>query len=211
MNVCSKCGVEMNEGAKFCKICGSGLSKKESAVINEKRARVTAGEKKGLRTIGVIAGVAVAVLAAWVLYSVFRGKSEGPMKMAPAPANSVSAYMTAEKENGEVKIPLAGLTDGKARFYTYTAGDKLVKFFALRKADGSIGVALDACNACYRAKKGYRQEGRNVICNNCGMAFRPEDVGIVTGGCNPIPVAHRVAGDVVTVKAADLEKGAKYF
>jgi uncharacterized membrane protein len=213
MNVCSKCGAEMGDNVKFCKECGTKLSGRQSALINEKKARVTAEEKNGLKTIGVVAGVAMAVLSAWVLYSVFRGKPEGPVKTASASsgANAVMAYMTVEKENGEVKIPLADLADGRAHFYTYTAGDKVIKFFALRKADGSIGVALDACSACYRAKKGYRQEGSNVICNNCGMAFRPEDVGIVTGGCNPIPVAHRAAGDIVTVKAADLEKGRIYF
>jgi uncharacterized membrane protein len=211
MNVCSKCGAELSGDIRFCKACGSGVSKNQGALINEKKARVTAEEKKGIRTIGVIAAAAAVLLAAWVLYSVFRGKPEGPLKMAPAPANALTAYTAVQQANGEVKIPLTDLADGKAHFYTYAENGAGIKFFALRKADGSIGVALDACQACYRAKKGYRQEGQNVICNNCGMAFRPEDVGVVTGGCNPIPVAHRMAGEAAIVKAADLMKGKMYF
>lgn len=211
MSVCSKCGVEMSGGVKFCKACGSGVSGKDSALITEKKARVTAEDKKGIRTVALVAGAAAVLLSVWIVASVFRGKQEGPVNMAPAPAHATTTYMTVKQENGEVKVPLAALADGKTRFYVYSAGGMDIKFFALRKADGSIGVALDACQACYRAKKGYRQEGDHVVCNNCGMAFSPSDVGVVTGGCNPISLAHRVAGDAVVVKTADLEKGKKYF
>lgn len=212
MNVCGKCGVETGGDARFCKACGSGLSGKDSALINEKKARVMAGKKKGSKAAGAIAGVLAAALSIAVLYFVSRGKADPPLRIPQASgANAMTASLAVQQENGEVKVPAASLGDGKAGFYAYSAGDKEIRFFALRKPDGSIGVALDACNACYGAKKGYRQEGSRVICNNCGMIFRPEDVGVVTGGCNPIPVASRVAGDSVIVKAADLEKGKMYF
>lgn len=216
MNICTKCGAELNEGAKFCKACGSGLPGHDNALVNEKKARVTAGERKRLWTAGIISGALVAFLAVSVLYLVFRGEPDSSPRMfvkttAGSDASVATSYTTAHEENGLVRIPLAGLASGKAGFYTYTAGGMVIKFFVLRKPDGSIGAALDACNACYRAKMGYRQEGPNVICNNCGMAFRPEDVGVVTGGCNPIPLKSTVAADTLVINAAELEKWKMYF
>jgi uncharacterized membrane protein len=135
-----------------------------------------------------------------------------PMRMtADGGKRTVTNIRAMDPEKGEMRIPLATLQDGKAHFFSLGTGERTVRFFALRKSDGSIGVALDACNACYRAKLGYRQNGDQVICNNCGMAFRHEDIGIVTGGCNPIPVVHTVADNAVVVKAEQLEQGRKYF
>ena len=47
----------------------------------------------------------------------------------------------------------------------------------MKRYDGSIRTALDACVACNHAKLGYRQEGDLVVCNNCGMGFKPTDIG----------------------------------
>jgi uncharacterized membrane protein len=65
--------------------------------------------------------------------------------------------------------------------------------------------------ACNHAKLGYRQEGSLVVCNNCGMGFKPTDIGMTTGGCNPIPVKKSVEGQTIVLKAKDLEDGARYF
>jgi uncharacterized membrane protein len=43
------------------------------------------------------------------------------------------------------------------------------------------------------------------------MSFKYENIGIVTGGCNPIPITKKMAGQFVALKAKDLEAGAKFF
>jgi uncharacterized membrane protein len=110
-----------------------------------------------------------------------------------------------------VRIALADVQDGNAHFYSYAAGGKAVTFFVMKAADGSIRTAFDACVACNHAKLGYRQEGASVVCNNCGMGFTPAQIGMVTGGCNPIPVNKTTDGQNLLLKAKDLEAGAQYF
>jgi uncharacterized membrane protein len=57
-------------------------------------------------------------------------------------------------------------------------------------------VALDACRICGRS--GYRQDGANVLCRNCGSAIYIPTIGQV-GGCNPVGVPSRVEGTDIVV------------
>jgi hypothetical protein len=41
----------------------------------------------------------------------------------------------------------------------------------MKSADGVIRAAYDACDVCYRERKGYHQEGDDMVCNNCGRHF----------------------------------------
>lgn len=213
MNMCSKCGEETQPGVNFCKACGTRSGAHQRDGIQEKKSRVMAEEKQGLTTVAIVGGVIVAALAAAFLFFIFRGKTDTAVRMSIAYATNAAtkAPMIINQVNGEVRIPLPGLGETAAKYYTYRVGNKEVLFFALRKNSGQIGLALDACSACYRAKRGYRQEAGQIVCNNCGMAFRAEDIGTVTGGCNPIPLKHAIAGEMAIVKAAELEKNATYF
>lgn len=112
---------------------------------------------------------------------------------------------------GAVAIPVADVSDGKAHFYSIKAGGKDVKFFVVKSKDGVIRTALDACDVCYRAKKGYKQEGDVMVCNNCGMKFATARVMDVKGGCNPSPLPRTVDAKNVVIKESDLAAGAKFF
>jgi uncharacterized membrane protein len=116
------------------------------------------------------------------------------------------------KAAGEgISIPVSELS-GKARFYEYkTAGGKTVRFFAMKSSDGVYRAALDACDVCFAAKKGYRQEGDDMVCNNCGNHFHSAQVNEVKGGCNPVGLERKVAGDTLDIGAKELEAGASYF
>lgn len=217
MKICTKCGMELNDDFRYCKACGSGVNGREEAALKqEKKARVLAAQRKWPRAL-VVLGIAAAVaLSGWAGYVIMRAgpsslRTSMRMTAHDGKGRVATSVQNVDSEKGEVKIPLAALKDGKAHFFSLGTGERAVRFFALHKSDGSIGVALDACNACYRAKLGYRQDGDQVICNNCGMAFRPEDIGVVTGGCNPIPLVHTLTGDAIVVKAEELEQGRKYF
>src|SRR5699024_4436879 len=71
-----------------------------------------------------------------------------------------------------VKIPLAELEGGKAKFFNYkTADNKNIRFFAMRSSDGVYRAALDACDECWEAKKGYAQDGDDMVCRKCGRHF----------------------------------------
>jgi uncharacterized membrane protein len=72
-------------------------------------------------------------------------------------------------------------------------------------------AAFDACDVCYREKKGYRQEGMFMVCNNCDQRFRTDLVNEVKGGCNPAPLERRVEGNEIVIRTADIAKGGWYF
>lgn len=209
MASCSACGVELKSGAKFCKACGSG--QRTVAQHNDKKSRVLAAEKKSGKTAIALGIAAVAVVTGLLFVVKGKGNVDGAMgTQAPVRPAQVD-YTAVAADSGSVRIPLGELRGPEARYFVYQTGGKDVKFFVLKASDGTIRVALDACNACYRAKLGYQQRGDVMMCNNCGMTFPSKHIGVITGGCNPIPVEKRTEGGLVIVQAKDLEAGVKYF
>lgn len=81
----------------------------------------------------------------------------------------------------------------------------------MKSSDGVVRAALDACDTCYRERKGYHQQGDVMVCNNCRRTFRSVDINVLQGGCNPAPLERTVVGDHLVLTAASLELGAVYF
>jgi uncharacterized membrane protein len=74
-----------------------------------------------------------------------------------------------------------------------------------------IRAAFDACDMCYRKRRGYYQRGDTMICVNCGRAFHSKDINVTSGGCNPAPLQRSADGRELLLKASDLEVGVAYF
>lgn len=113
--------------------------------------------------------------------------------------------------DGEIRIPLSEVEDGKARHYVFKTESKDITFFLVKAPDGVVRAAFDACDVCFHAKKGYTQDGQFMICNNCGMRFHVSKINQVEGGCNPAPVNRTVSGGNLVIKVADLLPGARFF
>lgn len=111
----------------------------------------------------------------------------------------------------EVRIPLAALDSGKALFLATTRDGVDLRYFALKSADGKYHAALDACDACWHAGKGYRQEADQMVCNNCDMKFAASRIGEKKGGCNPHGIPSAVDGKSLAIRKSDLAAGARYF
>lgn len=171
----------------------------------KKRAEFSApaqSKSKSRATIIIVALLAVAAVAA---YLVMNTSGDNP---APAP---VASSNEKGAQSNDVRIPLAEVTD-KAKFFDFkTADNSAVRFFALRSSDGVYRVALNACDTCYHAKKGYHQEGDDMICNNCGLKFPSSKINEAHGGCNPVSLPRTVEGDSLVIKASDLESRRQYF
>lgn len=161
----------------------------------EKKEQFAAGKKRGSlwMIIGLVV-VLVAGLGAWNLL----GTTGGKHRMV-----SVNA--------GLVSLALADVNDGKAHFYSVKTPTCNIDFFVVKSHDGVIRTAFDTCDVCYREKKGYRQEGDVMVCNNCNQQFKTELVNEVKGGCNPAPLASRIEGDRLVINVADLTQGSPYF
>lgn len=105
-----------------------------------------------------------------------------------------------------IRMSLSEITD-QAKWYEYDLGERNIKFFAVRADDGSIRTAFNACDVCYAAGKGYRQEGNDMVCNNCGLRFSINGLGTENknpGGCWPGYLPNVVEGDYVLIKEKDL-------
>ena len=113
--------------------------------------------------------------------------------------------------DGAVRLPVSTFDDGQARWYTYQADGVDIQFFVLKSSDGVIRAAFNACDVCFLDKKGYRQEGDEMVCNNCGQRFPSVLVNEVRGGCNPSPLTRTVEGDEVVILVEDILSGARYF
>jgi uncharacterized membrane protein len=127
-------------------------------------------------------------------------------------AFSLGKYETVKTNGGFATIPVAKLADGKAHFYKLEEGGKEITFFAVKAADGTVRTAFDACDSCYKSKKGYEQQGDKMNCKNCNQKFAINRLGPnANGGCNPGYLPHQLNGNTVSVSVNDLKGGARYF
>ncbi|MBM4430415.1 MAG: DUF2318 domain-containing protein [Chloroflexi bacterium] len=127
------------------------------------------------------------------------------------PAGSGSEFPLVAPQDGVVRVPVAGLSDGQARFYAIQSGNKTIPFFVVQGSDQVVRAALDACDVCYEAKLGYHQEGNVMVCNACGNRFPLTRINEEKGGCNPSPLNAVVKGDQIIIQLAELEAGSRYF
>jgi len=179
---------------------GNGGRTSQSANVRaEKRAQFE-DKRSNTRLHIIAAAVALVIVAAVALYVTVGRNGTG-----------AEAASTTTAAGGDVKIALADVNDGKAHFYSYDAGGTQVKYFVLKSSDGKVRAAFDACDVCYAQKKGYHQEGDEMVCNNCGRRFPSIKINVLEGGCNPSPLDRTVKGDTLVLKTADVQAGVQYF
>ncbi|MBJ6727261.1 DUF2318 domain-containing protein [Geomesophilobacter sediminis] len=123
-----------------------------------------------------------------------------------------SKYTKVKPVNGLVTIPVAKVNDGKVHFFRLVDGGKEINFFVAKGSDGALHTAFDACDVCYKEKKGYVQDKDHVVCKNCNKAFPINKIGAASaGGCNPAYLPSRIYGNSIAIGVADLKAGARFF
>jgi high-affinity iron transporter len=110
-----------------------------------------------------------------------------------------------ETVDGRVEIPVSDVKDSNLHFFTADSKGTLLRFLVIRKGNGDFAVALDGCEIC--GWSGYRQEGQNVICRNCGAAIYVPSIG-QSGGCNPVGVKARVDAGKISIDLTALAESA---
>ncbi|MFZ5354213.1 MAG: DUF2318 domain-containing protein [Bacillota bacterium] len=117
-------------------------------------------------------------------------------------------------ENGGLKIDKKDITE-QAKFFSYNADGTYMEVLAVKASDGTIRTALNTCQVCYDSGRGYyKQEGDTVVCQNCGNVFGIDDIEVVKGGCNPVPIfedSKTVDGESITIAAEFLNSNKEYF
>jgi uncharacterized membrane protein len=121
-------------------------------------------------------------------------------------------YQDAPVRDQRIIIPLSQVSDGNVHFYTYRHAGRSINFFVRTDSKGTISTYFDACYTCYRHKKGYRQEGGDIICNECNMKFGLADQKWEEiNGCDPISLKSSLEEHSLVIDTAVIEKGAKLF
>ena len=114
----------------------------------------------------------------------------------------------------DLKFTKADITE-KASFFPYEEASNYMEVIAIKASDGSIRTALNTCQVCYDSGRGYyEQVGDTLVCQNCGNVFGVDDIEVIKGGCNPIPILETEKSEddeFVTIKGAFLEENAIYF
>lgn len=115
-------------------------------------------------------------------------------------------------DQGLVTIDVSDLANGTVRFFRFlNYGNQEVLFFVGRDQHGTVQVAFDANEICYKLKRGYRHQEEWVVCNKCDKAFRLAEVNDGDGGCKPVPLPHRLRGDQLILVEADILTGWRFF
>jgi FTR1 family protein len=131
----------------------------------------------------------------------------------------LGSFLAVQASRGYDPTPVRHVPEGDAIRVAFPEDEKIhkhvvdvegvpVRFFVLRRKDGSLASAFDVCYIC--PAKGYLQDGEQLICKNCDAPINVATVGM-TGGCNPIPLAADIQGAQVTVSLAELDKGRDRF
>lgn len=112
-------------------------------------------------------------------------------------------------DNDMIIIPLSELEDMRLHRYQYTAADGVqMRFFLIKKSQGSYGVVLDACEIC--GPSGYYERGDDVICKLCDVVMNRGTIGF-KGGCNPIPIPYIVHDEKIKINTQDLDANSFVF
>jgi uncharacterized membrane protein len=158
--------------------------------------------KKKIVSIGVIAIIAM----------VYLGGCTGTIQNKNNSNTNTNSNSELQQNETEVRIPISDIST-TAKFYSYDSSGVTVRYFAVKDKQGNVRVAFEACDVCYEAKKGYKQDGDVMQCLNCGKTFSITSIGTenTAGGCWPSFLSMNIDGNDVVIKIADLEAKSYMF
>lgn len=142
---------------------------------NNHNKKTDSNSKKSNKGIVVFASVVlIIIVAAFIIKGVLGSDTK-------------TANLTTANDR-DLVIPINEVTE-TAKYYPYSVDGTEMEIVALKASDGTIRTALNTCQVCYDSGRGYYvQEGDVLVCQNCGNRFSADQIEIVKGGCNPVPI-----------------------
>ena len=158
--------------------------------------------KKSNLPLILIAAILVCVAAGTVLFRTGGGPTAPSTDTLEIAAGEFLTIQTSEIEDTATFFPVE--VDGTA-----------MEVLAVRASDGTIRTAFNTCQSCYTSGRGYyEQEGSDLVCQNCGFHFTPDQVEIQSGGCNPWPIFDTdktVTADTIQIPYEFLKESSAIF
>lgn len=173
---------------------------KGSGAKNSKRKVDVKATPEGSTKYIVVGILMVVIASALIAFVLFGGDSQE----AFTDSNT--------NEQGNILIPLADVGT-RASYFQQNIDGVTIKYFTLKGSDGQIHTAFDACDVCYREKKGYEQQGDDMVCRNCGNKYASNGIGTENqgGGCWPGYLETSTASSNLVITKASLARGKYYF
>ena len=151
------------------------MAKKKANSSGKSAAKQT--PKKSNLPLILAAVVLVCAAAGTILFRNSGSESE------PSPID------TQEIAAGEFLTIQTSEIDSTAAFFPIEVDGTEMEVLAVRASDGTVRTAFNTCQSCFTSGRGYYvQEGNDLVCQNCGFHFTPDQVEIQSGGCNPWPI-----------------------
>ena len=169
---------------------GSGASE-----VEKRLARAKTNRERNYR-YGAMASALVVLLFVGIVYA---------KELVP---KTLTVPEPVLREGDFVVIPLEKLADEKMHRLGYPIGERMVRFLAMKTADGRYRTGLDVCRIC--GDFGYIQERQNLVCLNCAAEIAPITLGH-SGGCNPLPLESTVKEGKLLIPVQALESQAPKF
>jgi FTR1 family protein len=166
----------------------------DSRAERRKAAWSARRERLWMMSVYIFSFVFIAMLTAEFVYA----KSHSAL----SPATEVSFV------NGQVKIPLAQVSDGDLHRFQAQENGTPIRFWLYQKPDGKVATVFDACEIC--GSVGFYKTASGVVCKNCAAPINPQSVG-TKGGCNPVPLKATQTADAMIIEEADIAAGSRMF
>jgi len=115
---------------------------------------------------------------------------------------------------GQITIITDTLDDYLAHYYhTELPSGKIVYFFIVKDKNGVYRAAANACQVCFGARMGFRQESDFMVCNTCGNKYPLVKIATEKGGCNPGPINPNLEdrNGKIFIEQLDLEQVSNFF
>ena len=120
-------------------------------------------------------------------------------------------YIMPIPKNNQITIKKSQLTKD-ASFINYKAGDITVQLIAVIADDNTYRVSFNTCQSCNPSPKAhFVQQGKKLVCQNCGNQFTMNDVGKASYGCNPAKIPFTQTDSEIVVSTEILDMAAPAF
>lgn len=183
-------------------------------VIPIKKVQSTKIKSKSKSTLIIIASGALVVIIALVLVIFkFSSGAETDFKAKVEKTANIPSIPKASNISNIV-IPKSEITE-IAKFYPAVVDGTKMEILAVKAPDGTIRTAMNTCQVCYDSGRGYyKQEGNELVCQNCRNRFKISQVEKIKGGCNPVPILEENKtddGTNITISGNYLEQNKDLF
>lgn len=163
------------------------------------------------RVISAFKTAAVAVLSLLVLTACSSNSGTKTQETAALKSAKDSGSTQAA---ADLVIPVSDISD-KVTFYPVEADGTKMEVLAVKAPDGTIRTAFNTCQVCYDSGRGYyKQDGDELVCQNCGNRFPMSRVEVEAGGCNPWPIFDQnktVTDESITISSDFLKESRQIF